>query len=167
MKWRKLEYHVSFCFQDTFLDNEDGKQGTDIWIDRSVHRTVMFINVGAKMKKTILLLLSLFVVSCVSGSPTLTQDQMKRLSNIEVYKEGETPTKKYTTISEMSAADCSGAPGGGRVWGDAEKAIQTLKMKAASKNADAIVNTNCGSVPFVNNCWAAKKCDGVAVKWVN
>ena len=118
------------------------------------------------MNKIIIFVLSIIVVSCVSGPPKLTQEQMEHLSEIKVFKEGETPTKNYKELTKISAADCSGAPGGGRVWGDAEKAIETLKIKAASKNADAIINTNCGSVPFVNNCWSAQKCDGVAIKWV-
>ncbi|WP_444921580.1 hypothetical protein ACJJID_03975 [Microbulbifer sp. CnH-101-G] len=72
---------------------------------------------------------------------------------------------EYTTIDDISAADCSGAPYGGRVWGDAEKAIEALKAKAASLDADAIINTSCSAAPFVNNCWAAKLCSGKAVKW--
>lgn len=118
------------------------------------------------MNKIILIAFSLLSVSCVSGPPTLTQDQLKRLGIIEIYKEGESPSKKYRKLDDISAADCSGAPAGGRIWGDAEKAIQILKMKAASHDADAIIKTTCGSVPFVNNCWAAKKCDGIAVKWI-
>ncbi len=118
------------------------------------------------MKNLTLVLSTLLITSCVSGPPALTEDQKIRLNTIQVFKEGHSPTKKYTQLSEISAADCSGAPAGGRVWGDAEIAIQTLKIKAASKNADAVINTDCGSVPFVNNCWAAQKCDGIAIKWV-
>ena len=117
------------------------------------------------MNKIILALLSLSIISCVAGPPSLTPEQMGKLENIKAYKKGELPSQKYTKLKEISAADCSGAPAGGRVWGNAEKAINTLKMKAVAQNADAVINTECGSVPFVNNCWAAKKCDGVAVKW--
>ena len=118
------------------------------------------------MKKILPFTLLFIVTGCVSGPPTLSQDQLKKLGEIEIYKEGENPSKKYEKITEISAADCTGAPAGGRVWGNAEMAIQTLKMKAASKNADAIINASCTSVPFVNNCWAAQKCDGIAIKWL-
>ena len=118
------------------------------------------------MKKKLPLMFLFIITGCVSGPPTLSQDQLKKLGTIEVYKEGEIPSKKYEKITEISAADCTGAPAGGRVWGNAEMAIQTLKKKAASRNADAIINTSCSSMPFVNNCWAAQKCDGIAIKWI-
>ena len=117
------------------------------------------------MKKIILTLLSINIISCVAGPPTLTPAQWEKLENIKVYKKGEVPSEKYTKLNEISAADCSGAPAGGRVWGNAENAVKTLKMKAVAQNADAVINTDCGSIPFVNNCWAAQKCDGIAVKW--
>jgi len=118
------------------------------------------------MYKIALLLSSFTLVSCVGGPPQLTAQQFMQLEKIELYKEGDKPSKKYEKIEEISAADCSGAPGGGRVWGKSKIAIGVLKMKAASKNADAVINIDCSSVPFVNNCWAAQKCDGIAVKWI-
>jgi hypothetical protein len=45
---------------------------------------------------------------------------------------------QYKVVSEVSGADGSGAPAGGRVWGNPEKAIHTLKAKAVALNADAI-----------------------------
>jgi len=59
--------------------------------------------------------LSIRVVSCVSGPPKLTHEQTGRLREIKVYKEGETPSEKYKKLADISAADYSGAPGGGRV----------------------------------------------------
>jgi hypothetical protein len=107
------------------------------------------------------------VVSCVSGPPMISASQWDKVDKIKVYKKGELPTKKYTELNEISAADCSGAPAGGRVWGRADQAIKTLKIKAVSQNANAVINTVCSPVPLVNNCWAAMKCDGLAVKWEN
>jgi len=101
---------------------------------------------------------------CVSGAPTLTPSQERQVSNIIVYKTGEQSAKQYQILGPVSAADCSGAPAGGRLWGNAEQAIDTLKRKAAALDADAVVNTRCDSVPFLNNCWAAQKCSGDAVK---
>lgn len=98
---------------------------------------------------------------CISP-PKLTSDQLNKLSQVAIYKEGETPNKEYKRLSEISAADCSGAPGG-RVWGDADKAIENLRQKAVAINADALVKVSCSAVPFLNNCWAAQKCTGDAV----
>ncbi len=117
------------------------------------------------MKAIVLFFFLVALTGCVTGSPKLTFDQAARLEKIEVLKEGEIPEKKYSVIKDISAADCSGAPYGGRVWGNAEQAIETLKAKAASFNADAIIDTSCSSVPLVNNCWAAKLCSGKAIVW--
>ena len=116
------------------------------------------------MKSTALALLLLpFIASCVSGAPELTADQQSRLGRISLFKPGENPPGQYRTVASITAADCSGAPAGGRVWGNAEKAAATLKEKAAALNADAVVNVRCEAAPLVNNCWAAQKCSGDAV----
>jgi hypothetical protein len=107
--------------------------------------------------------LCLVLSSCVSGAPGLTPEQYAKLSRISVFKPGETPPKEYRVLSDVSGADCSGAPAGGRVWGASENAIRIMTMKAAALNADAVVNVTCGAVPLLNNCWAAQKCSGTAV----
>lgn len=110
--------------------------------------------------------MSLIVLGgCVSGAPRLTAEQSEKLQRIEVLSSEKTTDKPYTVLQDINAADCSGAPYGGRVWGDAERAIDTLKAKAVVLDADAIINTKCNAAPFVNNCWAAKVCSGTAVKW--
>ena len=116
-----------------------------------------------KTNKTTLLTFAVALGGCVSGAPRLTPDQQSRLDTIAVHKVGEKPGKEYSVLEEISAADCSGAPAGGRVWGNAEKAIGTLKRKAVVINAEAVVNISCSAVPFLNNCWAAQKCSGEAV----
>ena len=103
------------------------------------------------------------IVGCISGAPSLTSEQYTKLSQISAYKPGEAPAMQYKVVSEISGADCSGAPAGGRVWGNSEKAIHTLKTKAAALNADAIINVTCSAALLVNNCWAAQKCTGTAV----
>jgi RcsF lipoprotein len=101
---------------------------------------------------------------CVSGAPTLTSAQESQVSAVAVYKPGESAPGPYRSLGSISGADCSGAPAGGRVWGNAEKAIDTLKRKAVEIGADAVVNVSCSSIPLLNNCWAAEKCSGEAIK---
>ena len=117
------------------------------------------------MKTIILVVLSFSIASCISGAPRLSHEQMEQLQIIEVYKEDESPSKEYTELSAISAANCSGGPKATRLWGSADKSIQILKMKAAAQMADAVIKVSCGSVPLLNNCWAARKCNGIAVKW--
>src|SRR5437016_133324 len=54
--------------------------------------------------------------ACVSGAPDLTPAQEQKVSTLGVYKPGEAPNQTFTSIAEISAADCSGAPAGGQ-WG--------------------------------------------------
>ena len=103
-----------------------------------------------------------FLSGCVSGAPILNHEQELKLSEMKVFMSDESPSNDYEVISELASADCSG-PGGSRLYGDEGKAIDILKAKAAYVNAEAVVDVSCGSAPFVNNCWAAKKCNGKAV----
>jgi hypothetical protein len=103
--------------------------------------------------------------SCVSGAPTLSDDQEHKLSGLTVYPVGQLPTKPYTVLAPISSADCSGSPMGGRVTGNVDRAMDTLKRKAVAINADSIIAVSCGSAPMVNDCWAAQKCTGQAISF--
>lgn len=116
------------------------------------------------MKLLTALISTAALVGCVSGAPYLTSEQYRQAGKIEVYKVGTTPNKEFKAVAAVEAADCSG-PGGTRLYGDEGKAIDTLKMKVVAIGGDALVNVSCQSVPLLNNCWAAKKCDGNAVIW--
>ncbi len=116
------------------------------------------------MQKIVVITLSFLLFACVSGAPKLTGEQQQKLVSLPVLTKDEQPGFEYTVIEDLSGADCSGAPYGGRVWGDAEKAIYVLKAKAIKVGADAVLNTSCGAAPLLNNCWVAKQCTGTAVK---
>jgi hypothetical protein len=103
--------------------------------------------------------------SCVSGAPTLSDDQEHKLSALTVYPLGQLPTKPYHVLATISAADCSGSPMGGRVTGNVDRAMDTLKRKAVAIEADSIIDVSCGAAPMVNNCWAAQKCTGHAISF--
>jgi len=51
---------------------------------------------------------------------------------------------------------CSRAAAGGRVWGNAEKAIETLKKKAVAVGADVVVEVHCGAAPLVRRSCRVK-----------
>jgi hypothetical protein len=103
--------------------------------------------------------------SCVSGAPTLNDDQEHKLSALTVYPVGQLPTKPYNVLATISAADCTGSPMGGRVTGNVDRAMDTLKRKAVAMSADSIVDVSCGTAPMLNNCWAAQKCTGHAISF--
>lgn len=116
------------------------------------------------MKLISILLFSATLIGCVSGPPQLTYEQHKKAGDIKIFRVDTTPDKEFKFIAAVEAADCSG-PGGSRLYGDEGKALDILKMKAAAVGADALSDVSCGAAPFVNNCWAAKKCDGKAIGW--
>jgi hypothetical protein len=101
--------------------------------------------------------------ACISGAPTLTDSQESKLTNLTVYPLGQAVTKPYRVLADISAADCSGSPMGGRVTGYVDRAMDTLKRKAVAINADSIIDVSCGAAPMVNNCFAAQKCTGRAI----
>lgn len=103
--------------------------------------------------------------SCVSGAPTLNEDQEHRLAMLTVYPLGQLPPRPYKPLANLTAADCSGAPWGGRVRGNVDRALETLKRKAAAINADSMIDVSCGAAPLLNNCGSAQKCTGRAVSF--
>lgn len=103
--------------------------------------------------------------ACISGAPTLTDSQESKLTSLTVYPLGQTVPRPYTVLADISAADCSGSPMGGRVTGNVDRAMDTLKRKAVGINADSIIDVSCGAAPIVNNCWAAQKCTGRAISF--
>ena len=103
--------------------------------------------------------------SCVSGAPTLSNDQQHRLSTLAVYPVGQLPTKPYTVLAAVSSADCSGDPWHGRTYGNVDRALDTLKRKAAAMNADSIIEVSCGATRLINNCWHPQKCTGQAISF--
>lgn len=107
----------------------------------------------------------LVLSSCVSGAPTLSDNQEHKLSTLTVYPLGQLPAKPYKVLATISSADCSGAPLGGRVYGNVDRAMDTLKRKAVAMNADSIIDVSCGAAPMINNCWAAQKCSGRAISF--
>lgn len=115
----------------------------------------------------LLLVEVLALSSCISGAPTLNDDQEHKLSALTVYPLGQLPTKPYTVMGEVSSADCTGAPMHGRIYGNVDRALDTLKRKAAAMNADSIIDVSCGAVPLLNNCYTAQKCSGKAVAFTS
>jgi hypothetical protein len=121
---------------------------------------------GRRIKYLSSISIFLALSSCISGAPTLNDEQEHKLSTLPVYPLGELPTKPYHVLRAISAADCSGSPMGGRVIGNVNRALDTLKRKAVAINADSIIEVSCGVAPMVvNNCWRAQECTGRAISF--
>jgi hypothetical protein len=121
------------------------------------------------MKKEITIAsLTFFLASCISGPPKLSEAELLEAKKIAIYKTGDEISREYEVIKSIEIADCSSQGGGWvRIWGNEGKAIEGLVYKAYSFQADAIIDVACSAAPLVNNCWAAKRCNGTAIKWKN
>jgi hypothetical protein len=116
--------------------------------------------------KTYILTASLILLSgCVSGPPPITPAQIdKYYDTLELYKSGDTPPHEFETIAEVNGLSCT-SKYGTRISGEEKGALHIMKVKAASLNADAVINYSCGSSVLLNNCWFPTICSGVAVRW--
>jgi hypothetical protein len=108
---------------------------------------------------------SLLLGSCVSGPPTLTAEQHLRVDAIPIIKRGEPAPRPFKVREQVRGVDCTAGQRGTRLYGEEASALRVLRMKAAALGADAVVDVECGSTPFLNNCWRAANCSGKAVQW--
>ena len=104
------------------------------------------------------------LAGCATGASGGPAAQQAQVSPIAILKPGEPTPGRYQILETISAVDCSGAPAGGRAWGNAEKAIESLRQKAAQLGADAVVNVSCSSELLLHNCWSAQRCSGDAIR---
>ena len=104
------------------------------------------------------------LAGCATRASAPPPEQQAQVSPIAILKPGEPTPGRYQILDTISAVDCSGAPAGGRVWGNAEKAIESLRQKAAELGADAVVNVSCSSELLLHNCWSAQRCSGDAIR---
>ena len=104
-----------------------------------------------------------FLQGCISGPPPLSDSQLKRLEDIQIFEEGDIPESKFIIIETVEAANCEG--GNGRMYGSRKIALVDLKKWAVIKQGDAVINVSCSNIPMLNNCWNAKKCMGDIIKW--
>jgi uncharacterized protein YbjQ (UPF0145 family) len=116
--------------------------------------------------KTYILLSTLILLTgCVSGPPAITPAQIdKYYDTLELYKSGDVLPHEFENIAEVDGLSCT-AKYGARITGEEKGALHIMKVKAASLNADAVINYSCGTGMFLNNCWFPTICSGVAVRW--
>jgi hypothetical protein len=117
-----------------------------------------------------LAILAAFTASGCATSPgvgDLSPEQRSRLSDLEVHY--ETATRPHTVIEPIRSFTCHR-----NAWLPVqlthEGAIETLKVKAVMKDADAISNAACNqspSVDWLRNCWSSIVCTGDAIRYTD
>jgi hypothetical protein len=109
----------------------------------------------------------LILSACVTGAPRLSEEQEEHVASITLFPIGQQPDRPYKILGVIESADCSGDPWHGRTYGNADRALDTLKRKAARLYADSVIEVSCGVPPYIlNDCWAATKCSGKAIEYL-
>ena len=109
----------------------------------------------------------LLLSACVTGAPRLSEEQEEHVTSITLFPLGQHVDRPYKTLGVVESADCSGSPWHGRTYGNPDRALDTLKRKAAALYADSVIEVSCGVPPYsVNNCWKATKCTGEAIEYL-
>ncbi|MCU7844478.1 MAG: hypothetical protein KZQ93_11630 [Candidatus Thiodiazotropha sp. (ex Monitilora ramsayi)] len=117
------------------------------------------------MKITLISFILFLLTGCVSAPPYISTTQVNLYyDNLELYKIGETVPKDFEIIEKVDGLSCTNKYGA-RTHGEEKGAFHIMKVKAASLNADAIIEYSCGKGFLVNNCWVPSICSGVAVKY--
>ena len=75
----------------------------------------------------------LILSACVTGAPRLSEEQEEHVASITLFPIGQQPDRPYKILGVIESADCSGDPWHGRTYGNADRALDTLKRKAARR----------------------------------
>jgi hypothetical protein len=120
---------------------------------------------------TLFMLAVLLTVVVATGCATnrdvgsLSSDKRARFTSMEVLR-GPT-TRSHTHLGPVEGLSCHRNAYQGQQLTEAE-AIEGVKVRAASLNADAVVNMVCqvhSGADWVNNCWSSIVCVGDAVRY--
>lgn len=118
-----------------------------------------------------LLVAALFVLAVSTGCATnpdvgsLSSDQRARIASMEVLR-GPT-TRSHTILGPVKGLSCHRNAYQRQQLTEVE-AIEGVKLRAASLDADAVVNLVCqvnSGADWVNNCWSSIVCVGDAVRY--
>ena len=119
------------------------------------------------MRLFILGALSFLIAGCVSnpGVDSLSPTELETFKRIQII-EGEI-NQPHTVVAKVKGKECHTDidQSKARVT---DGALTVLKVKAAKKNADAIMNVQCKrdrTTDWRNDCWSSMLCVGTAIKF--
>ena len=109
----------------------------------------------------------IFLGGCASTPKDYEPKYHEMSKTIEMFEQGSPPEKAHEILKFVRSNSC-GSKTVSRYTGDWDEAKLLLRLEAAKVNADAIVNYKCWTNPMdmVSNCWASKRCEGNAVKYI-
>lgn len=113
------------------------------------------------------------ILGCLvfAGCATIPSDYdakfHEKAKNIHLYEPEKGPDRKFEVVKLVKSNSC-GSKSAARFGGNLEEATLLLRLEAATVDADAVVDYKCWTqaVDMVSNCWASKRCEGKAIKFV-
>lgn len=109
----------------------------------------------------------LVLVACVSNPKieSLSPSERETFNRIQILQ-GEI-SQPYTIISEVKGKECHETIDQSKM-ATTDSAITVIKIKAAKKNADAVIDVKCRpsrTTDWRNDCWSSMLCVGTAIKF--
>lgn len=119
------------------------------------------------MRMFILCLLVFTLAGCVSnpGIDSLDSTELETFKRIQIL-EGDV-TRPYAVVATVKGKECHTDIDQSKAL-STNDAITVLKVKAARKDADAIMNIKCErdrTTDWRNDCWSSVLCVGTAIKF--
>ncbi len=119
------------------------------------------------MRLIVLGVIGFILGGCVSnpGVDSLNPTERETYKQIQII-EGEV-TQPYTVLTKVKGKECHTDIDQSKAR-STDSAITVLKVKAAKRNADAIINVNCQrdmTTDWRNDCWSSMLCVGTAIKF--
>jgi uncharacterized protein YbjQ (UPF0145 family) len=109
----------------------------------------------------------IFITACVSNPriESLNPSELEALGRLQLL-EGEI-TQPYTVISKVKGISCHETADQSRN-GSTDDAMEGIRLKAAQKHADAVINIVCEpyhATDWMNACWSSIVCEGTAIRF--
>ncbi|MGD8268250.1 MAG: hypothetical protein PVF55_08775 [Desulfobacterales bacterium] len=119
------------------------------------------------MRVFILGFLVVTLAGCVSnpGVDSLNPTELERFKRIQIL-EGDV-TRPHEVVATVKGKECHTDIDQSKAL-STNDAIRVLKVKAAQKNADAVMDIKCErdrSTDWRNDCWSSVLCVGTAIKF--
>ena len=119
------------------------------------------------MRILILTAAGLILAGCVSnpGVETLSPAELETFRRIQIL-EGEV-AEPHKVVAKVKGKECHTDIEQSKAL-ETKDAITVLKVKAARKGADAIINVQCDrdmTTDWRNDCWSSMLCVGTAIKF--
>ncbi len=108
---------------------------------------------------------SAVLAGCAATPADFPAEAHEAAQSMPAYPEGAKETPPHTVIGMVSSNSCNSSTAA-RFAGSQDEAIYLLKLESAQAGGNAVVGYRCSTVPvdLVSNCWASKRCKGVAAQ---